>query len=509
MNLRLFPIALLAIVLAACNTHNHDNDTDHDHEHEGEHLEGEPHEHEKELYATYSLSYELFAEADVFVVGEPANILSHFSKLPSFKPIESLPVTAILSVNGNEVRQKLDAPIRKGIYSFDVTPVTAGTGTLKFLIDTAVIAVDQVRVYANHEQAHDAADHEESSMVNKVVFTKEQSWKIDFKTQEVKKQPFGQIIKTVAKIEPDITNEKVMVAKAAGIVLFTDNNLLQGKEVGAGQTLFTITPGGLSENNIAVKIREAKNNFEKAEADYLRKKELVADKIVSEKDFLEAKTTYENSKAVYQNLIANFNEGGQNVTCAISGFVEQVFVTNGQYVEAGQPMISVTQNRSLVLKAYVQQQYSGLLSGIFSANIKTLYDNQSYSFEELNGKILSFGKSVSDDSFLIPVNLQIDNTAGFVQGSLVEVYLKTRTNAQALTVPNTALLEEQGNYFVYVQETPELFEKRLVKTGVTDGVGTEIVSGLTEGERIVSTGAMFIKLAQASGALDPHSGHVH
>ncbi|MBC8319158.1 MAG: efflux RND transporter periplasmic adaptor subunit, partial [Bacteroidetes bacterium] len=93
--------------------------------------------------------------------------------------------------------------------------------------------------------------------------------------------------------------------------------------------------------------------------------------------------------------------------------------------------------------------------------------------------------------------------------SFVEIYLKTLTNSEALTVPNTALLEDQGSYFVYVQTTPELFEKREVKIGVTDGLKTEIIKGIAYNERIVTKGAILIKLAQATGTLDAHSGHVH
>ena len=70
-------------------------------------------------------------------------------------------------------------------------------------------------------------------------------------------------------------------------------------------------------------------------------------------------------------------------------------------------------------------------------------------------------------------------------------------------------MEEQGNYFVYVQVTPELFEKREVKIGTTDGVSTEIQKGITSIERIVTKGAILIKLTQSTGTLDAHSGHVH
>ena len=346
-------------------------------------------------------------------------------------------------------------------------------------------------------------------MVNKVVFTKEQSWKIDFKTEIAEKRAFGQVIKTVAKIEPATGNETDITAKAGGIVKYTGNSLVEGTAVSTGQPLLRISPGGMMENNLTVKISEAKNNFIKAEADYNRKRELSTDRIISEKELLEAQTTYENAKAVYDNLVNNSMGGEQSITSPMKGFVKQIWVSNGQYVEAGQKLATISQDHSLMLKAFVQPQYGHVLAGLESAIIKTFHDNKSYTMEELNGKVLSVGKSVSADNYLIPVHLQIDNKGNFIQGSLVEIYLKTITSTEALVVPNSALLEEQGFYFVFVQETPELFEKRQVTTGGSDGINSEIVTGLIPGERIVTQGAMLIKLAQAAGALDPHSGHVH
>jgi multidrug efflux pump subunit AcrA (membrane-fusion protein) len=98
---------------------------------------------------------------------------------------------------------------------------------------------------------------------------------------------------------------------------------------------------------------------------------------------------------------------------------------------------------------------------------------------------------------------------GFISGEFVELYLKTITSSVALTIPNEALLEEQGNLFVFVQVHPELFEKREVSVGSTDGIKSEIKSGITNADRIVTKGAILVKLAQSSGALDAHSGHVH
>ena len=82
-----------------------------------------------------------------------------------------------------------------------------------------------------------------------------------------------------------------------------------------------------------------------------------------------------------------------------------------------------------------------------------------------------------------------------------------------LTVPTTALTEEQGTHYIYIKESnPKhkdegVFEKREVKIGQTDGVRTEIMSGLKEGETVVSEGAYQVKLA-ASASIIPE-GHNH
>ncbi|MDZ7878373.1 MAG: hypothetical protein U5L45_11915 [Saprospiraceae bacterium] len=112
-------------------SHDH-SEEEHNHEaEEGHEHDGAEHEEPKFQYTAYSAGFEVFAEADAFVVGETANILSHFSVLPGFKALEAGKVTVVLIVNGKETRQTLEAPTRKGIYSFDITPETAGKGDYK------------------------------------------------------------------------------------------------------------------------------------------------------------------------------------------------------------------------------------------------------------------------------------------------------------------------------------------------------------------------------------------
>ncbi len=378
----------------------------------------------------------------------------------------------------------------------------------------------------NHDHDHDHGDHEtehvdgdenedeENEEISKkypgaIKFSKFQSEKIDFETAFPVAQSFGQVIKTTAQVLSSQNDEMIVAARTSGIVMFAGNTIVEGKTVNAGQQLFSVSSSGMADNNLGTKFVEVQNNYLKAESDYRRARELSKENVISEKDFLQVKSEYETSKASYDNLSRNFSPKGQSVSSPLAGFIKQLFVENGQFVEAGQPLVSVSKNKSLLLKAEVRTRYAALLPYVVSANIVSPDKSVVYSLDDLSGKILSFGRSVSDENSLLPVVFQIVNKAGFISGSFVDVYIKTKSEKPVMTIPNTALTEDQGIFFVFVELAPELYEKREVKTGVTDGVCTEVLSGLKDNEKIVTKGAISVKLAQTSGALDPHAGHVH
>jgi RND family efflux transporter MFP subunit len=500
MYLRLFLASLISLFLAACNN-----------SHDAEH--GTETEELKVNYTAYTDSFEMFAEADPFVSGVSSNILSHFTVLPDFKPLESGTVTLKLTVNGQTTEQTLEKPVRKGIYSFDVSPSGTGEGILEFIVRSEAgeerIIVPDVNVYQDAATAEEDIESHPSATTNTSVFTKEQSWKIDFSTGYPLREPFGQMIKTTALVEPAKVDEVVVTAKTGGVVSFTGNPLLEGADVSSGQSLLLVKGSGFAEENSAVRFAEAQNNYEQAKADFERVSLLAADKIVSDRQLLEAKTSFENTKSVYESLQQSFSLSGQAVTSPMKGFVRQLLVENGQFVETGQPLMVISKNSTLLLRADVQQRYSRALASISTATIKSANDNKTYTLEELGGKIISVGKAATSDSYLLPVSIQVSNRGDFVPGSFVEVWLKTVTDNEALTIPVSSIIEEQGSFFVFVQVTPEKFEKRLIQTGATDGIRTEVTGGLKDDERIVTKGAMLIRLTQATGALDAHSGHVH
>ncbi len=462
-------------------------------------------------WTAYSETFEFFAESDPLVAGKSCAILAHFTRLADFKPLLEGTITLALTVAGQTVKATQAKPVRPGIYELTIVPGSPGPGSITIDIaagDGGRIFLPDVVVSSSEEDAEKAL-HEAPARAPGVVFTKEKSWKVDFATERPRQGGFVEVIKTTARIQSAQGDEVIVTAKADGVVRFGREQAIAGKSVAAGQGLFSIENGGIAENNLGVRLAEARNNFDRARADYERAEELARDRIVSEKERLKAKNDFDNAKAVIDNLERNFRAGAQIVSSPLSGFIKNVFVDNGQFVGAGRPIVTISRNRTLLLRADVRQKFAPLLASVVSANIRTLHDNRTFTLEQLNGRILGYGQSADPDSYLIPVHLQIDNAAGFLPGGFVELILKTQTRSEALSVPNSAILEDQGLHYLFVQLNPEEFERREVRLGAGDGLFTEVLAGLGRDERVVSKGAIWVKLAQSSGALDAHAGHVH
>lgn len=540
-------LAALAVTVSLCACHHHEAE--------------EHHHHHGEPIALYSNNYEVYSQVMPLIKGEENSLVAFITKLADFKPLDSTKVTFYLCVEDHTQKVVLENPGQPGIYKFNVTPEVAGCGRLVFNIsvgDTIErLIYNHIHVYESHDAMHAEGEHsheghsheghnheaeehehshehahehahehshehdhghshehghshsEEAEASNAINFTKEQSWKVDFATEVVNPMQFGQLIKTSAQVLPSAGDQRTVSAKAAGIVVFSNPNLVEGAAVSAGQRLFSIESSGMADNNMNVKFQEASANYTLAKQEYERKQNLAKDKIVSQSELARAKSELDNAAAIYNNLKGNFSSHGQSLSSPISGYITHIAVQNGGYVEAGQAVVTVSQNRDLFIRAEVQPRHYQALGKILSASFKLPNSEEVYSIEDLGGGLVSYGKSAQLEDPLIPVTFRFRNSVNLLSGSFVTLYIRTASEEQVLTLPNTGIVEEMGTHFVFVQITPEKFEKRLVTLGATDGIRTVITSGLKAGERVVSKGAVMVKLAQGSGALDPHAGHMH
>ena len=472
-------------------------------------------EHEAHLeplaHTLYTENSELFVEFKPLIVGETSKFAAHFTVLgENFKALTDAKITVSLIVNDKGIKNSVDTPSSPGIFRLALKPKTAGTGTLVFDIVTKdftdKITIENVVVYPDEKTAlAKQAPHSESTDVS---YLKEQAWKVEFANQAIKKQTFNDVIKTSGQILSAPGDEMIVTAKASGVVVFSGKNTIVGSAVNSGNSLFTITGADMTESNIDASVKDAKAIYLKAKADYERSKLLVADKIVSEKDHQQVKLQFENAQTAYNTVSKNYSGKGQNVLAPMSGFVKNILVTEGQFVASGTPLATISKNKRLLVQANVSQNYFSRLSSITSANFKTPQSDVVYNTTALNGRIVSYGKSASASTPFIPVTFEINNEGQLISGSIIEIYLKSSPIADALVVPVSALIEEQGIFYVYVQTGGESFQKREVKLGASDGLNVQVLSGIVENERVVTKGGYQIKLASASGTMPAH-GHEH
>jgi RND family efflux transporter MFP subunit len=358
-----------------------------------------------------------------------------------------------------------------------------------------------------HENESDKHAHNE----NIVVFTNEQAENIlDFSVETLVSRTFYRTLKTSGQILSAPGDEVIVAATMGGIATVSESKLVEGMLVSQGQQLFSISGDKLADNNHILRLNEARIALESAKTEYERDLILVADTIVSLKEFQQAKWAYEQAKLNYNTLSTGISGNGKVVTSPMSGYVKNLLIQSGQYVETGQPMATITHNRRLVLRADVSQRYLPIIKNVQTAAFATPYDGTVYDLADLNGKLLSFGKSSDGNSFYTPVSFEFDNRGNMIEGAFVEVYLKSQPVADALALPVSALIEEHGRFFVFVQQEDDDDEylKTEVSVGDSDGQNRQILKGLKAGQKVVTKGAYALKLASMRGFAPEHS-HEH
>lgn len=357
---------------------------------------------------------------------------------------------------------------------------------------------------------HDGHDHEmeaeakesNEGHADEIVLTMEKAQAAGVEVEDIQPGRFRSVITTSGQVLAAQGDEATVVAAVSGVVNFT-RPLTEGTQISAGIALLTVSSQHIQEGD---PVKRARIAYETAKSEYERAAKLVDKRIVSQKDFNQLKENYENARIAYEALSPSKDGKGVAVKSPIGGYVKSCLVKEGDYVTVGQPLLTVTQTRRLQLKAEVSERYYAALKSIVSANFTTTYDDKIYRLDDLKGRLLSYGKSSGDTSFYIPVIFEFDNRGDVIPGSFVEVYLLSEERQGVVSVPVSAITEEQGLNFVYLQVDAECYKKQEVKLGMNDGCRVEILSGLKGGEKVVTAGAMHVKLAAAGNTIP---GHTH
>lgn len=346
---------------------------------------------------------------------------------------------------------------------------------------------------------HEAGEGHHEGHSDEIEFSEARQEQFGIRTETVTPSPLARTIKVGGQILPSVGDESVAVAPVSGTIVLS-GRLNEGSAVSKGTSIAEISTKGLAGGDV---IAMAKSAYEIARTKFERDRELLEDNIVSRNHFEQSELAYEQAKAEYEALVSESTSGNASVKSPLAGYIKELSVTSGQYVEAGTPIATVSQNKTLQIRADLPERYASQLRDINDATFRGP-DGEVLSISGNGGRLASYSRNIQDG--YIPVIFEFPNRGGVMPGAYTEVYLKAASGADAISVPVDAIVEDQGIYSVFIRLDEDCFARREVTVGGTDGIRSEILSGLKEGDEVVTEGAMHIKLASVASA---PAGHNH
>jgi len=496
--------ALVVVVILISGCHH---EADHDHDASGTTTD-QTIQLETEMRTLFTDNIELFVEFDPLIKGSTSVFNAHFTVLDNnYSPLQNAVVTLELKVNNKKTTYESHSDI-PGIYHFEVLPEIFGEGDLSFIVNTDVFndkfVLEHQHIFNDVSQVH---SHTNSVSSEDIFYSKEQAWSSEFNVKAIYPQQFTGVVKASGEILPMPGEKQNLIAKNEGILMFSKRNLVQGSPVQKGEILFTVSSNGLTDDNITVEYHEALMSFDKSKSQYQRHKNLVQERIVSQSQFIESRNRYVADSVAFFNLKDNVSNGGLKVVAPLDGYIHDLNVSEGQFVSTGFLLSTISSNKVMLLRADVSQTYFSELGSIQDATFRPAYTDKVYTIDELGGKLLAKASSVAENNHYMPVYFEVNNDGTLLEGAYAEFYLKTKPHYDKLVIPVSAIMEEQNAFYVYLQISGETFHKQVVNIGDSDGIHSEIISGLKAGDRIVTKGAMLVKAASVTAA--PIHSHSH
>jgi membrane fusion protein, heavy metal efflux system len=283
-----------------------------------------------------------------------------------------------------------------------------------------------------------------------------------------------------------------------------------GARVKAGDPLLYVSSPDVA--NAISTYKKARNREALAQRAIKRQQELLAVGAIAQKDLESAQADFNDAATDVQNSLQALKIFGvtsqeidsaqkQNTSISpqlavfapITGMVVQKLVSPGQLIQAGATVCFTLSDVSTVwVQGHVFDR------DLPSVRIGDTVEESNPSFTQKFHGVLSYiGAMVDPATRTTPVRMVTVNPGGLLKKDMfVEAVIHTRTQKNVLIVPVSALLRnEQNEPFVYVEVETGKFAQRMVAIDAQQNDEQEILSGLKEGENVVSQGSVFLQFA--------------
>tara|TARA_R100000935_G_scaffold57536_1_gene91686 strand:- start:4353 stop:5522 length:1170 start_codon:yes stop_codon:yes gene_type:complete len=327
--------------------------------------------------------------------------------------------------------------------------------------------------------------------------------RLGIETIMVEEKELGEVFQTGGQMMAPPGKAASIISPLQGtLVLSGSEEPLPGVEVKKGQVLYRLVILPAEKDLVSVKqeVTSLSSQLDNAKKQAERTSQLLNDGAVSEKQNEQAQNNlavvqqaYNDAQARY-SLLKNGSSGnvGNNATYAIEapmdGIIQQVYVSSGQTITAGIPIIDIAAVAPLWIKV-----------SIYTGDVSALKLSQPAIIQKLgnsNSKIsveakMATSPVTTNNSSLTDVFYEIANENKiFLPGEKVNVFLPKGTLEKNIAVPYSAVLYDyNGGEWVYVQTEPQTFVRSRVSVGqVINGMAV-ITNGLKLGMEVVTLGA--------------------
>jgi len=465
---------------------------------------------------------ELFVEYPPLVQGVTSRFAIHFTYLSTFEPVRA--GRAMVRLNGVvNSEYTVDVPGRPGIFGVDVTPEQAGQYRLELILDAPGVSdrhdLGEVTVLtAGETDALMLAEEPEDGVI---PFLKEQQWVLDFATLPAQQREMAESLVIAAEIEPRTGGHVDVTTPVAGRLVSDLPVRPIGSVVNRGDILAEITPrSGHGEDRPSLELdaAEARNALELARAQRARVERLVATGALPARRELEvqlAQNTAEARLTAAQAHLAQLDatrsgegQGAQDIRFVLrapmSGVVSQSDATAGASVEEGARLFEIVALDRVHVVGSLPEAALARVDELVGAELEVP------GFPPVTlDRLVAVGRVLDRQARTVPIIYELrDPDRRLAIGQAVSLRIFVAAATDAVTIPDTAIVDDAGQPVVFVQVGGESFERRAVELGNREAGLVQITGDIEPGERIVTRGAPLIRLAALSPQVPAH-GHTH
>jgi len=331
------------------------------------------------------------------------------------------------------------------------------------------------------------------------LYNKSQEPPVIFETD----QPFFTDIvrKTVATGSIVPRREVALKSQVPGVVeklYFEEGDAVNLSELVAKIRLI---PDMVRLNDAEAALEAARINYEDAEQELQRRKELVVDELISEFEFnqykLEFRRVTQQLEAA-ENNVELIREGSAKRTGNVSNLVESTvegmildipvkegtFIIESNMFNEGTTIATVADMGEMIFEGRVDESEVGRIA----VGMDLILSVGAIESEQFDAELEFISPKGEDDQGAVKFDIRAAITlkeSSFLRAgysATADIVLEKRDQVMAIREGN--LIFEDGRTFVDLMVGEQQFERREVQTGLSDGINIEILHGLGEGDLI-------------------------